>query len=327
MDIELLAPPRGERRALWRSFLARAGLEAEEAVEETVLLWDGGTLAATGSRRGNVLQCLAVAPERQGEGLLAQVLTPLRQSAFQRGFTHLFLYTKPANEHLFTPLLFYPVARTDQVLLMEDRRHGIRSFLDTLPPPAEPGQTVGAAVMHCDPFTLGHRHLIGTAAAECDRVVVFVLSEDRGHYGAADRLALVRRGTEDLRNVTVLPTGPYLISLATFPTYFLPDRERAGQVQCQLDIEIFTRHYVPRFRITRRYLGTEPLSPMTAQYNAALAAALPRRGVEVRLVPRLERGGVPVSASAVRAAAARGDWDTVKDLVPPVTFDYLRTGR
>ena len=178
--------------------------------------------------------------------------------------------------------------------------------------------------MHCDPFTLGHRHLSASAAAECGQVVVFVLSEDRGHYPAGDRLELVRRGTEDLANVTVLPTGPYLISLATFPTYFLPDRERAEQVQCQLDIEIFTRRYVPRFRITRRYLGTEPLSPVTGQYNAALAAALPGRGVEVRLIPRLEQNGVPISASAVRAAAARGDWETVRSLVPPATWDYLR---
>ena len=66
---------------------------------------------------------------------------------------------------------------------------------------------MGAAVMNCDPFTLGHRYLIETAARECDRVFVFVLSEDRGHFPAADRLELVRQGTADLKNVTVLPTG------------------------------------------------------------------------------------------------------------------------
>ena len=191
--------------------------------------------------------------------------------------------------------------------------------------PREPqlGDRVGAAVMNCDPFTLGHRHLIASAAAECRQVYVFVLSEDRGRFPAKDRIELVRRGTADLPNVHVLPTGPYLISQATFPTYFLKDRDRAGEVQCQIDIEIFLRYFVPRFAITCRYVGTEPLSPMTDQYNAALLAALPGRGVEVRLIPRLRRGDRPVSASAVRAALERKDLTTIQELVPHSTFEYL----
>lgn len=326
MDLEVLSVPDGEKGKLWRGLLARVGLEADEAVEETALLWEGGALVAAASRQGEVLKCIAVSPDRQGEGLLPSVLTPLRQGAFQSGIRRLFLYTKPENEALFTPLLFYSVARTDRVLLMEDRRSGIRRFLEGLPaePAAPGGGAVGAAVMNCDPFTAGHRHLISAAAAECRQVYVFVLSEDRGHFSAADRFELVRRGTADISNVMVLPTGPYLISRATFPTYFLKNREQAEEAQCQLDIEIFLRYFVPHFAITRRYVGTEPLSPLTDRYNAALLSALPGRGVEVRLVPRLERRGVPVSASAVRAALAEGDWAAVRALVPRTTFDYLR---
>ena len=40
-DIELLSPPQGVKRALWRDFLARAGL-AEEAVEQVLRLVDQG---------------------------------------------------------------------------------------------------------------------------------------------------------------------------------------------------------------------------------------------------------------------------------------------
>ena len=316
MDVEVLSTPGGAKGELWRALLARAGLEADSAVEETALLWDGGTLTATASRQGGLLKCIAVAPERQGEGLLSAVLTPLRQGAFRAGIRHLFLYTKPENEALFIPLLFYSIARTSRVLLMEDRREGIRRFLEELPvQPVQPEDRVGAAVMNCDPFTIGHQHLIATAAAECRQVYIFVLSEDRGCFPAKDRIELVRRGTADLPNVHVLPTGPYLISQATFPTYFLKDRDRAGEVQCQI---------VPRFAITCRYVGTEPLSPMTDQYNAALLASLPSRGVEVRLIPRLRRGDCPVSASAVRAALERKDLKTIQKLVPHSTFQYLR---
>ena len=133
----------------------------------------------------------------------------------------------------------------------------------------------------------------------------------------------MRRGTADLPNVIVLPTGPYLISAATFPTYFLKDRDSADTVRCGLDIEIFTRYYAPRFRITRRYVGTEPFSPMTDLYNRALEAALPQKGIELRLIPRKEGPEGPVSASAVRRKLAAGE--DVSRLVPKTTFEYLKT--
>ena len=323
MDTEIVYSLRGRKKTAWEQLLQNTGLVPEETPEQTVLLWQGDRLAATGSRQGNILKYLAVDPAHQGEGLLATLLTALRQEAFSQGYRHLFLYTKPANEHLFTDLMFYPVAATDQVLLMEDKPDGVQSFLKTLPAQACDG-IVGAAVMNCDPFTLGHRYLVETAAKECDKLYVFVLSEDRGHFSAADRLAMVKAGTADLENVTVLPTGPYLISAATFPTYFLKDRDGAEQVQCLLDIAIFCKYFAPHFGISRRYVGTEPLSPMTGKYNVSLKAHLPARGIEVRELARLEKAGAPVSASAVRKALAENDWDTLKELVPPTTFDYLQ---
>ncbi len=321
MDMVLLNTLRGENLQSWEQLLRFSGLESEELPQQTALLWDGNTLAATGSRQGNLLKYLATDPCYQGQGLLAKILTVLRQEAFREGHRHLFLYTKPQNAQLFTPLLFYPVAATDSVLLMEDQKDGILTFLDTLPQPATES---GAVVMNCDPFTLGHRYLIETAAADCKHLYVFVLSEDKSYFSSEDRLNMVKAGTADIPNVTVLPTGPYLISSATFPTYFLKDRDSAQQVHCQLDIAIFTRYYAPKFRITRRFVGTEPLSPMTAEYNRVLAETLPQHGIQLLQIPRKEIGEKPVSASAVRAALAQKDWDTVRKFVPKTTFDYLQ---
>ena len=324
MDIELTGRLQGNKKAQWTDFLSRAGLEADDQVESTVLLWDDGQIIATGSRMGNLLKCIAVDEFRQGEGLTATVLTQLRQDAFSHGHSHLFLYTKPKNEHMFSSLFFYPIAKTDTVLLMENKRDGIRQFLASLPDDSQPG-TVGAAVMNCNPFTKGHRYLIETAAKECDRLYIFVLSEDKSEFSAADRMKMVTLGTADLPNVTVLPTGPYLISSATFPTYFLKDRESAEQVHCLLDIEIFCGYYAPKFGITRRYVGTEPLSQMTNQYNDALKAYLPKKGIELREIPRLEHGNTPVSASAVRAYLREGNTNALSQLLPLTSFEYLKS--
>ena len=324
MDIQLGLVPQGRKRNIWVDFLAKTGLEADLNVERTVLIWDGEDLIATGSRQGNLLKCIAVDPMRQGEGLTATLLTQLRQDAFADGHRHLFLYTKPKNKFMFSSLFFYPVAQTTDVLLMEDKPKGITDFLNTLPTVPCDG-TVGAAVMNCNPFTLGHRYLIERAAKECDRLYVFVLSEDKSRFSAADRLELVKQGTADLANVTVLPTGPYLISSATFPTYFLKDREQAQTVQCLLDIEIFLQYYVPKFGITRRFVGTEPLSAMTDQYNRALKENLPQRGIALSEIPRLALDGIPISATTVRNLLHTGQPEKLSQLVPPTTFAYLQS--
>ena len=133
MDIELTGQLAGPKKAIWKAFLARADLEADEQVESTVLIWEAGKLIATGSRQKGLLKCIAVDDMHQGEGLTATLLTQLRQDAFRHGYSHLFLYTKPKNELMFSSLFFYPIAKTDQVLLMENKKDGIRAFLNTLP--------------------------------------------------------------------------------------------------------------------------------------------------------------------------------------------------
>lgn len=320
---ELTARLTGATRKKWECLLETAGLTPEELPEQTALVWDGDTLAATGSRQRNLLKYLAVDPEYRGSDLTATVLSALKTDAFANGYDRLFLYTKPENKWMFTSLFFYSVAATDRVLLMEDRRGGFREYLESLPEEAPQG-IIGAAVMNCNPFTKGHRYLIETAAKECRKLYVFVLSEDASRFSAKDRMEMVKLGTADLPNVTVLPTGPYMVSAATFPTYFLKNREQAQQVQCDLDVAIFGSHIAPRLGITRRYVGTEPLSPATAQYNEALKSQLPQKGIEVRELPRLETEGQVISASAVRQRLDAGE--DIRDLVPETTYHYLIQG-
>lgn len=322
MDIEISSRLRNEKLNIWKNFLKSAELEPTEA-EKTVLIWDEGELVASGCLDGNLLKCIAVSESRQGEGLTATLLTALKNEAFAQGHRHLFLYTKPKNELMFSSLFFYPVAKTDKVLLMEDRKNGINEFLDSLPCEKTEG-TVGACVMNCNPFTLGHRYLIETAAKEVDLLYVFILSEDKSRFSAADRIEMARLGTSDLKNVRVLPTGDYLISSKTFPTYFLKDREAAPRAQCELDIEIFANYFAPKFNIRRRFVGTEPLSPLTNMYNEALLENLPEKNIEVTVIDRLEKDRVPISASAFRSLLENGEIDKAKALVPQTTFDYIQ---
>lgn len=323
MNIELTKKLQGSKLNKWKIFLSNAHLSPDFQTDSTALVWENDEIIACGSRFGNLLKCIAVDENHRGEDLTASVLTLLRQEAFQNGYSHLFLYTKPENKLLFSSLLFYPIAQTDSVLLMENKKGGIDDFLAGLPVEKSGGK-VGSLVMNCNPFTLGHRYLAETASAECDRVYIFVLSEEQSRFSAKDRMEMVKRGTADLSNVSVLPTGPYMISSATFPTYFLKETLNTSDVQCKLDIEVFTKYFVPHFSITHRYVGSEPLCPVTNSYNRLLAKNLPKHNVSLIEIPRKREGDAPISASLVRKLIDSGNIEDVKKLLPKTTFDYLR---
>ena len=322
MNIELTQKLQGSKLDKWKIFLSKAHLSPDSQTDSTALIWENDEIIACGSRFGNLLKCIAVDEHHRGEDLTASVLTTLRQDAFQNGYSHLFLYTKPENKLLFSSLFFYPIAQTDNVLLMENKKGGIDEFLSSLPHEKSGGK-VGCIVMNCNPFTLGHRYLIETASRECEKIYIFVLSEEQSRFCAKDRMEMVKRGTADLDNVTVLPTGPYMISTATFPTYFLKEASDVSKVQCSLDIEVFTKYFVPHFSITHRYVGSEPLCPVTNSYNRLLSEKLPKHNVALIEVCRKEQEGSPISASLVRKLIDDGNIEKTKKLLPKTTFEYL----
>lgn len=315
---------RGRRFQAVRSFLSQNGLTPPESPPAfTVTLLEDETPLATGSLDGNVLQYIAVDPGRQGDGLCAAVVSRLTRQAFQEGREHLMLCTKPGNRALFGGMGFYPVAETAGMLLMENRRNGAADFAAALPRPPRAGGPVGAIVANCNPFTRGHRWLAEQAAKRCGFLYFFLLSEDRSFFSAEDRLNLARRNLADLPDTAVCPTGDYLISAATFPTYFLKDRENAAFHSAELDLKLFAERFAAPLGITLRFVGEEPLCPITRAYNQQMLDLLPGWGVQPVVLPRLNEGGEPISASRVRALFRQGELEALRPLVPPETYRYL----
>lgn len=321
-DEQEFRPLRGRALEEVKEFLAHQGLTWEQDVTYTVILRDGeGRIAATASLQEDVIKCVAVAEDLRGEGLTATVLTAVRREALCRGKRHLFLYTKPENRMQFTGLGFYEVARTERVLLMEDRRGGFAAWAEGIRRPEAAG-TIGAIVLNANPMTLGHRYLIEEAARRCDFLYLLVVSEDKSAVPAAARRAIVEAGVKDLPHAAVAGTDRYLISSATFPAYFLKEKAAAGAVWTELDIAVFLK-LASVLGITRRFVGSEPFCPVTSAYNRALAEALPRGGVELVELPRLEKDHTPVSATEVRRLLAQGRWEEIRPLVPEATWEYL----
>ena len=238
--------------------------------------------------------------------------------AYRQGRTHLFLYTKPETAPLFSSLGFYPLITTQDMAMLESRKGGLEAYLAGL----QRGQGVqGACVMNASPFTLGHRYLLETAARQVDTLHVFIVSQDNGPFSPALRREMAQAGAADIPNILWQDCGSYLVSAATFPTYFIKDRARAEDAQAELDIAMFAQKIAPALSITRRFVGTEPFCPITARYNQRMAEELPRYGIQLIQLPRKDA----ISASRVRAAMAAENWEEVRRLVPPSTYARLRS--
>lgn len=319
------APDRAELTA----FLESHHLRLETDVEAAFGLYDeNDALCGCGCAAGRVLKCFAIDESLRGQNGLGLLISHLNNDRFAAGYDHLFVLTRPHNKALFTGCGFYAVAETEEVLMLENRRRGMERFLDRLPKAPEGVEGVGAIVMNCNPFTLGHQALIRHAAERCGFLYVFVVEEDRSFFPFEDRIELVRRGTADLPNVCVCPSGPYMISAMTFPTYFLKDTEDPSVIQSALDVTVFGSRIAPPLGIKKRFAGTEPMDAVTKVYNETMERLLPEFGVAFCEVERVEEDGTPISASRVRTLLERCDGVTeeVRALVPPTTAAYL-TGR
>jgi [citrate (pro-3S)-lyase] ligase len=306
------------------SFLRMQGLSLDQDVEFTLVIRDSGRIAATGSFSKRVLKSIAVDETYQNRGLSAKIVSRLIQEEYERNRTHLFIYTKPKNISIFSDLGFYAIYEVPlKVVLMENRASGIAKYVEKLSSKKYESKNTAAIVMNCNPFTLGHRYLIEYAAVRCDTLHLFVVWEDKSSFPAEVRYRLITEGVRDIPNVIVHKGEDYIISNATFPSYFIKEYQDQVETHARLDLGIFARYIAPALGISLRFVGEEPCCAVTSEYNKIMQEFLPGQGVQVEVVPRKLHNGQPISASRVRELIRMNKINEIEELVPESTYRFL----
>ena len=307
-----------------KEFLEKFNLKYED-VDYTVVIRENDDIIATCSKKENILKCFAINENYQGLGLSNNLISKVTEQLFLEGRYHSFIFTKPENQFLFEGLGYKNIVTTDKVSLLESGNKNINSSLDTLKKQynIDDNKEYAALVMNCNPFTLGHRYIVETAAKENENVIIFVVEEDKSVFPFSTRFRLIKEGTKDLENVTVMPAGEYVISSATFPNYFLKKNDDALKEYTKLDCNIFGKYFAPKFNIVRRYVGTEPHCEVTNTYNESMKEVLPKYNVEVKLIERKQIEDDAISASRVRRLLKEGKLEKVKNLLPTHSFEFL----
>lgn len=189
---------------------------------------------------------------------------------------------------------------------------------------------IGAVVMNCNPFTLGHRYLIEKAALMVDFLYIFVVEEDKSFFPFKERIEMVKRGTSHLKNVYVCRSGRFMISSATFPGYFQKDNPEQVDIDSTSDVEIFARMIAPTLGISVRFVGEEPNDIITYEYNQKMKEIFPQAGLELIEFSRKrfqrtvsKNTSIPISASVVRDYLKGKKFEKIKEIVPETTYQYL----
>ncbi|UMV45080.1 [citrate (pro-3S)-lyase] ligase [Paenibacillus macerans] len=333
MEEQVLKLESGRDKDRLIAFLKTRGLTLDNDIQYAVAIEEEGRIVATGAFSGRVLKCIAVDEAYAGRGLSARIMNHLIREQYRRGRSRLFMFTKPKNKMIFSELGFHIVVETPTAVLLENRKDGLSRYLDEIGRECGYGDEVhveeihnaGAVVLNGNPFTLGHRYLIEYAAARVQKLHVFVIWEDRSVFPQEIRYRLIEEGTRHLSNVVLHQGRDYIISAATFPSYFLKKDADAAEVHAELDLTLFSRHIAPHLRITKRFVGEEPSCKVTRTYNRVMKKLLPAWGIEVEEVPRICNGQEAISASRVRELIRKGDVTAVKELVPETTYRFLQS--
>ena len=310
-----------------KNLVERNDLSFEDDFDVIVGLYENKNLIATGARAKNVLKMFVVDPAYKGQLILGGLAGTLVANGHGAGHETLFVFTKAEYARNFQALQFDLLANQGDIALLE-YGPGLQRWLDSNKSLVRQGVN-GAVIVNCNPFTNGHRYLIETAAKEVDNLYVFVVREDRSFFPFDVRIKLVKEGTADLSNITVLDTSNYIVSAATFPTYFLKQNDSAALIQMDLDVILFASRIAPFFGISRRFVGSEPKCDMTCSYNETMKRILPTYGIKLSVTERINAPQGVISATSVRECLARlakqgsNDLSELTSYVPATTMAFL----
>ena len=346
-------------------FLASNGLRMEKLDRYLTVQTDGIILAGAGLYK-DIIKCVAVAQEARSEGLVAPLVSRLIADASASGIHNLKVFTKPENQAIFESLGFRLLAQAPKAVLMENGK-GLERYCEYLKGFRRPGKN-GVIVMNSNPLTLGHKYLIDKASEQVDNLYIIPVKEDLSLFPYSERLEMIRlaseKGTEvcsasaknyadataehasipNSSSVTVLEGSDYIISAATFPTYFLKEKSDAAETQMLLDLDLYSRWIAPALDASVRFVGSEPLDALTAQYNTLIpnAVIIPRLEMasarpaasENYFFGRCQKNQFPeaianlthadaISASKVRKALEEGSFREAASMCPESTWPYL----
>ncbi|WP_423364611.1 [citrate (pro-3S)-lyase] ligase [Mycoplasma sp. P36-A1] len=298
-------------------FLKEANLSFDDNIDYCLVIKENNQIVACACKKENVFKMIAVSEKLQSQDVVSTLISGLIEKCYEENIYHFFIFTKMIYKMHFENIGFKLLTSYEEIGLFEMGNINFNNYYEKLNISSKDNN--GAIVMNCNPFTLGHKYLIEQASKQVDNLIVFIVEEDKSYFKFKDRIELVKKGISNLKNVDVLASGPYIISSATFPTYFLKSFDSKAEYYTNIDIQLFEK-IMNKLNIKYRFVGTEPTDNLTAYYNETMKKILKEKLI---IIPRIEENGQVISASSVRNLLKEKKFNEIKKIVPITTYDFL----
>lgn len=306
-----------------KTFLKNFNLNYDQVDYTIVICNQNNEIIATASIFFNLIKCLAVDGNYQNFNLSNKLISFLIKVIYEKDYNEVFILTKIEYKNNFKSLNFKLIYYNNKIVFFTNRFDLLNKYLQYLKSCSN--KITGAIlIMNCNPFTLGHQYLISVASSENKIVYVIVVKEELSIFPYKVRIQLVKAGVKHLKNVKVIEGSQYLLSKVIFPSYFLKSKKEIIQEQAYLDANIFCNLIAKNLNANIRYLGEEPLSYATNIYNNVLQKVLNEKNINWRIIKRYQINDTIISASLVRELLLKNDFESIKKLVPPSTYEYLK---
>lgn len=293
-----------------------------EDVDASYVIRDAGDIIATVSVKKNLIKFFYTDEAYQGEGLAIELINSALEDIISKGYRTYFVFTKAKNENIFTSLSMDLIEKTEDVVLLEGGFFKYADWIQNIKKDLDKDE-YSAIVMNANPLTLGHEYLVDKALEDDRDLIIFVLEEDASYFSTKDRYEMVGSHYQDNDRVHVYKSGPYIISRATFPTYFLKKDTDKLKVYTELDAKIFAKRIAKDLNIKKRYFGTEPIDKVTEKYNEMMKKILFEYGVESEFIERKKINDEYISASKLRDGMET-DFESIKKYLSQDVYEYLK---
>ncbi len=313
-----------EIRDIW-NYLQKYGVEFDNP-ERTAVVRDDGKIVGTGSVDGKVMKYFFIEEEYKGQGILANLYNALLTYLLDNNTLEHYVFTIPSNDYIFKGIGLREVISTDRVILFEGGFSSYGNWINSIKNKLNPNAaTRGAVVANCNPMTKGHKHLIEYAKEKVDELIVFIVEENRSAFTTQERYSIVKDEFKDDDKVVVVLGGAYIISQATFPTYFIKKVDETTDIYTELDATIFAKKIAKDLDIDIRFVGDEPIDLLTAKYNENLRKSSEKNNLLLEKIDRIKDNGDYISASNVRRLISQGRVEETFPILADSTKRFLES--
>lgn len=310
-------------------FLNKFALKLDSFITKTLYVEnDNNEIIGTISCQDYIIKDLAVDESYQSENIATLLVNEMINHFRINNIHNYQVFTKPQYENIFKNLGFKQLVKTEKVVLLEggiitidDELLKIKKILTNRFGEINETSDIGCIVINGNPITNGHMYLIEEASKNHKIVILFVVEEDKSDFTFEQRFSFAYLSVMRLGNVCVVPSTKYIVSMSTFPSYFLKDETEVSYQYSMIDALLFNEYFINYLHIKKRYVGTE-INEKMITYNDNLQKVLKDKLI---IIDRLKQNNEIVSASTVRKLLKENNFEEAIKYIPKEIASILKS--